>query len=737
MNVSHVIISSLMLAVGVGAAAPLRVDLNPNNGRGDVLSPWRENWPFDPAKPSRTFGGLSVSLRSASPLVVRWYKPLLVHGATMTSDGVAAQGSLEIVIGGLEPGRHSLATFRNRLSDGEAPVYSIAVDGVPRLDGVRPTTKVHDDADATCGYLEFEAGEQPVVVTIAAGGGDREVILNGFEVDAPDPNLEAIKPSPPDHDGHADADSGSIMLAWTSRSPAKRHALYLGDDRITVESAGRSSPGFRGELTTASFLAKGLSSGADVFWRVDEISATGSVTRGDVWTFRPRHLAFPGAEGFGRFARGGRGGRVIEATNLDDAGPGPFRAAAEAEGPRTVIFRLSGVIHLSSPVTVTNPYLTVAGESAPGDGICFRGYPLGTSSGSSDVIIRHVRVRPGDESRHSIDGMGLGGDHTIFDHCSISWSIDEGLDSRSARNSTFQRCIISEALDASFQRHPHGYAASIGGNMVSYHHNLLAHCTGRNWSLAGGYDNAVRFAGHMDIRNNVVYNWQHRTTDGGAKRVNFVNNYYKPGPATKVFHLLEPDVGTPEDRQVYFMAGNVMEGRPEYDADNWNGAIPNGTAPLSEIRAESPLFPPFVTTTTASVAYHEVLEDVGASLPRQDPIDRRVIHEVRTGTFSHKGSKGGFPGIIDTPGDLGPSPWPNYRTQNVPADTDHDGLPDDWERAHGTNPRSPLGDFTESNADPDGDGFTLLEDYLHELAARRPATDPESTSGSIERARLR
>jgi hypothetical protein len=451
---------------------------------------------------------------------------------------------------------------------------------------------------------------------------------------------------------------------------------------------------------------------------VDEVSPSGEVTRGDVWTFRPRHLAFPGAEGYGRFARGGRGGRVIEVINLDDSGPGSFRAAVDAEGPRTVVFRISGVIRLRSPITVRYSYLTVAGETAPGDGICFRGYPFGTSPGSSDVIIRHVRVRPGDEANHSIDGMGLGGDHTIFDHCSISWSIDEGLDSRSARNSTFQRCIISEALNDSFQRHPHAYAASIGGEMASYHHNLLAHCAGRNWSLAGGYDQAVRFAGHMDIRNNVVYNWEHRTTDGGAKRVNFVNNYYKPGPASRVFHLVKADVGSPADRQVYHVAGNVMEGRPAYVEDNWNGVILNGTAPLSEIRSDVPLFPAYVATTSAAEAYRDVLSDVGATLPRQDPIDRRVVHEVRTGTISHRGSKTGLPGIIDTPRDLGPAPWPDYQTRDVPKDSDHDGLPDDWERMHGRDPSSPPGIFSDPNADPDGDGYTLLEEYLNALNSR-------------------
>jgi hypothetical protein len=255
--------------------------------------------------------------------------------------------------------------------------------------------------------------------------------------------------------------------------------------------------------------------------------------------------------------------------------------------------------------------------------------------------------------------------------------------------------------------------------MASYHHNLLAHCAGRNWSLAGGYDQAVRFAGRMDIRNNVVYNWEHRTTDGGAKQVNFVNNYYKPGPASRVFHLVKADVGSPGDRQVYHIAGNVMEGHPSYDGDNWKGVVLNGTAPLAEVRSEAPLFPSHVATTSAAEAYRDVLSDVGATLPRQDPIDRRILNEVRTGTISHRGSKTSLPGIIDAPSDLGPAPWPDYQSRNVPKDSDHDGLPDDWERMLGRDPSSPPDDFSDSNADPDCDGYTLLEEYLHKLLIPR------------------
>ncbi len=714
-------VALLVVAAASRAETPLRVDLNPDNGRGDVLTRESENWPVSGQTPSRTFGGVTVTFRSSSPLAVRWYKPLLVFGATMTSDGIAADGSLEMVLSGLTPGRHTLAAFHNLVTDAPPGHYEVLVDGVPVLKDIRPTTKVHDDSDAACSYVEFKASEKPVVITYRAAGGEgREVIVNGFEIDTPDPNRRAIKPVPAHNNEHADADKGSLTLTWTARPTAATHDIYFGSDREAIALADRTSPEFKGNRSTATYTAEGVSSRQDYFWRVDEVDRDKDLTHGDVWHVRPRHLAFPGAEGHGRFARGGRWGRVIEVTNLNDSGPGSFREAVDAEGPRTVVFRVSGVITLKSALTVTHPYLTVAGQTAPGDGICLRGYPVGTSAGSSDIILRFLRVRVGDEAGRSFDGMGLGGDHTIFDHCSISWSIDEGLDSRTARNSTFQWCMISEALDDSFQRHPHAFGASIGGEFVSYHHNLLAHCTGRVWSLAGGYDNAVHFAGRLDIRNNVVYNWNHRTTDGGAKLVNFVNNYYKPGPASRVFHLMKPDVGSPADRQVYFVAGNLMEGHPEYDEDNWKGITPNGNAPLSEFKSETPLFPDHVTTTSAADAYRAVLADAGALLPKQDAIDRRIIDEVRAGTFSLRGSKGHLPGIIDTQRDLGPNPWPEYKTYDLPVDTDHDGLPDSWEQAHGLNPHSRPSDFSDANADPDGDGFTRLEDYLNELASRRP-----------------
>jgi hypothetical protein len=718
MTTPLVLCAMLFPALVSGPGKPLKVDLNPPLGRSDLLTPDWENWAVTDTEMERTFDGVTVALKSRAPLRGCWYKPNLL-GATMASDGMAAVGPLELVITGLAPGRHTLVTYHNWLENSTPGLFSIKVDGALRVGGLRPTTKVRSDTDPTLSYLEFEATNRAVVVTIAPDDpGAGQVVLNGFELDTSDPHAKAIRPSPGDRDEHVDADSGTLDLTWTAPVSAVSHDVYFGHDRAAVESADRSSPLYRGSRTAIGETLSGLSSHDDDYWRVDEVDAAGKVTRGDLWRFRARHLAFPGAEGYGRFARGGRGGRVIEVSNLEDSGPGSFRAAVDAQGPRTIVFRVSGVIGLKSQVVLKNPYLTVAGQTAPGDGICFRGFPVGTATGSHDIIVRHVRIRVGDESGHPYNGSGLGGDHTIMDHCSISWSMDEGLSTRTAGNVTFQRSIIAEALHDSVHRHPHAYAASIGGKVASFHHNLLVHCTGRNWSLAGGLDNAGHYAGYLDLRNNLVYNWRDRTTDGGAKQVNFVNNYYRPGPSTTLFTLMKPDVGGPGDRQMYYIAGNVLEGRPEYDDDNWKGVRPNGDAPLSEIKSDVPFFDAHIRTTSASEARDDVLSDVGANLPRQDPLDRRYLRETRSGGFTYRGSKGHLPGIIDSQSDLGPAPWPEYRTYDVPADSDHDGMPDSWESSHGLTPHSAPGDFADAVADPDGDGYTRLEDYLSELAAR-------------------
>ena len=434
-----------------------------------------------------------------------------------------------------------------------------------------------------------------------------------------------------------------------------------------------------------------------------------------------RHLAFPTAEGYGRFALGGRAGRVIKVTNLNDSGAGSFRAAVEADGPRTVVFDVSGLITLESRLIIKHRDLTIAGQTAPGDGICIRKYNMGML-GATNVIVRYLRVRPGNISGMTLDGMGMASsDQCIIDHCSISWTLDESFSSRGGQNITFQRNLISEALnEAGHKKYlagtQHGYAASIGGDIGSFHHNLLAHCSGRNWSLAGGLEKkTAAYAGRLDIRNNVVYNWKNRATDGGAHEVNFVNNYYQPGPATKYFFALNAQYGGFPGSQQYYVAGNVMPGyfgvtnqeAGRTATTERGGKLPTEYSPW----VDQPFFDSFVKTQTAEEAYANVLANVGCNFPALDAHDQRVIAETRAGTFKFKGSKTGLPGLPDSQDDVGG--WDDYPEVQRAAnwDTDGDGMPDDWELAHGLNPK----EASDGHKDLNGDGYTNLEKYLNSL----------------------
>ena len=441
-----------------------------------------------------------------------------------------------------------------------------------------------------------------------------------------------------------------------------------------------------------------------------------------------RQLAFPTAEGYGRFAHGGRGGCVLIVTNLADRGPGTLRAAVEAEGPRTILFNVSGLITLESNLVVwkTNSNLTIAGQTAPGQGICLRKFNFGMM-GASNVILRYLRVRPGNLSGTTLDGMGMAScDDCIIDHCSISWTMDEAFSSRGAKNITLQRTLISEALNAAgHKKYPpgtqHGYAASIGGDIGSFHHNLLAHCAGRNWSLAGGLRKPDHhYAGRLDLRNNVIYNWKSRATDGGAHEVNFVNNFYKPGPATTWFTALNAQYGSFPGSQRYFIEGNVMPGH--FGVTNQEagrkattergGRVPEDYSPW----ADAPFFASYIKTHSAQESYENVLANVGCNFPALDEHDVRVIAEVRTGTAKFKGSKTGLPGLPDSQEDVGG--WDNYPEVHRPAnwDTDRDGLPDDWEKRANLNPSDPH----DAQADRNRDGYTNLEEYLGSLVGEFP-----------------
>jgi len=427
-------------------------------------------------------------------------------------------------------------------------------------------------------------------------------------------------------------------------------------------------------------------------------------------TFRPdRAPAFPGAEGFGKYTIGGRGGRVMEVTNLNDSGPGSLRAACEAEGPRTVVFRVSGTIALQDEIEVKNPFITIAGQTAPGDGICIKDYQF--SFETQHFICRYLRFRPGDESRKEQDAFGGEGDHIIIDHCSASWAIDETLSINKASNLTVQWCMVTESLTKSFHKKgAHGYGGLWGGPGGSWHHNILAHHSSRNPRASGNEE-----SGLLDCRNNVIYNWGFNSAYGGELWPrNWINNYYKAGPATsenvrdRIFLQKDP-------RGRMYAEGNFVYGFPEISANNWAGGIdfaPDGEATEQTLRAMEPYVVAPVSTQSAEEAYELVLSHAGCSKSR-DTVDARIIEEIRTGTAKFGETfKGGGKGIIDSQASVGG--WPELRSTEPPGDTDHDGMPDAWEMEAGLDPSDPA----DGALDRNDDGYTNLEDYLNELAGQ-------------------
>jgi len=419
--------------------------------------------------------------------------------------------------------------------------------------------------------------------------------------------------------------------------------------------------------------------------------------------------AFPGAEGFGAKATGGRGGRAIAVTNVDDSGPGSLREAIDAEGPRMVVFRVSGTIPLQSSLSLRYSDITIAGQTAPGDGICLKDYAFDLS-GASNVIIRYLRVRPGDSSGEELDAFGgRAGENIIVDHCSMSWSVDECVSIYGgARNLTVQWCLISESLYQSVHtKGHHGFGGIWGGQNASWHHNLLAHHSSRNPRIVG------KSVGDqlVDVRNNVIYNWGYNSTYGGDGdvRVNLVNNVYKPGPATRDgvrARVANPSQG--EAPNNWWIAGNLVVGSPKVTAGNWLGVHPAGDIQLNDIRASKPFEVAPVTTQLAEEAFELVMERAGAILPKRDPLDERIAKEARTGTARFGETyEGGGKGIIDSEKAVGG--WPELKNLTAPRDSDGDGMPDEWEVEYRLNPR----DASDGSQDKDKDGYTNLEEYLN------------------------
>lgn len=426
-----------------------------------------------------------------------------------------------------------------------------------------------------------------------------------------------------------------------------------------------------------------------------------------------QQLAFPGAEGYGRFTTGGRGGKVFEVTNLNDSGPGSLRAAVAASGPRTVVFRISGTIRLKARLTISNGDITIAGQTAPGDGICIADYDV--SIDASNVIIRYLRFRLGDI--HQLEADAISGRYRtniIIDHCSMSWSIDETASFYDNENFTMQWCLISESLYNSYHsKGAHGYGGIWGGMGASFHHNLLAHHSSRNPRFQGSRDPASTPETEIvDHRNNVIFNWGGNSAYGGEQgNQNMIANYYISGPATHSITLRYRIVEPSSPYGKWYITDNYVAGYPEVTADNWNDGV-QGVADPDDVRVDEPFpFAP-VLTHTAENAYLVVLEDVGASLPKRDSVDLRIIEEVRTGTTTYGGTWGAGEGIIDSQDEVGG--WPTLNSLPAPTDNDQDGMANDWELAHELDPSDP----EDRNGDFNGDGYTNLEKYLSFLCER-------------------
>lgn len=420
-------------------------------------------------------------------------------------------------------------------------------------------------------------------------------------------------------------------------------------------------------------------------------------------------LAFPTAEGYGAHTPGGRGGKVFVVTNLNDAGPGSLREAVEAEGSRTVVFNVAGTIEMEKPLIISNPYLTVAGQTAPGEGICLKNYPLDVK-GTHDVILRGIRVRPGIES--GLEGSHLDGievsnsQNVIIDHCTVSWTNDEAVNTwKGVENITVQWCLVAEPLNRSVHaKGAHGYSATLGGVNSSFHHNLFAHGAGRNPSVGGNHQHSTI---NMDFRNNVVFNFGHRTCDGKPRSINMVNNYYKPGPATQ--DKLKNRLAKIDNAAVYkfqgiwYIDGNAMEGNPEVSAENWEGVTIDLGLTEEEVRAKEPFAVAAVKTQSAADAYERVLKYAG--MPKRDSQEKRIIEETRTGITS-KGKNGN--GIVDTIEEAGGYPVLAIGTPWV--DTDGDGIPDEWEKANKLNPNDPDDALKVAK-----NGYTNIENWFNGL----------------------
>jgi hypothetical protein len=443
------------------------------------------------------------------------------------------------------------------------------------------------------------------------------------------------------------------------------------------------------------------------------------------WASTPKDLpqaeipAFPGAQGGGAHTFGGRGGKVYVVTTVADSGPGSLREACEKGGARIIVFNVAGIIKLKAPLVVRAPYITIVGNTAPGDGVCIAGESIWVNT--HDVVIRYMRFRRG-ETDHDRRDDAIGGNpigNIMIDHVSASWGLDENMswyrhmyepndgskpEKMPTVNITIQNSIFSEALNT----YNHAFGSTIGGLNSTFMRNLWANNIARNPSI-GMY-------GDFTLINNVMYNWRHRSADGGDHRsmFNVINNYYKPGPTTPKdkpagYRILKPEGDrSRKDTLILgraYVTGNIMEGNERVTKNNWDGGVqvdelPNAGKYTDYIKVNKPFAYETFKVMPATEAYTYVLKNAGAVLPKRDAVDVRVVNEARTGKATYQ------EGIITDISQVGG--YPEYKGTPY-KDTDKDGMPDDWEKKAGLNPNNPA----DATADLNGDGYTNIEKYIY------------------------
>lgn len=781
---NKIILLLAIISVCLSTNAQIKIDFNNSGYNCDGYTNWTLTSEITSGNSeSRTINGVKITIShgantDAGIIYRTWNKTNLSAGNDyLINDGLtgkAADGSylktgkmsIKLSLTGLEPGTHSIQAFHNYpenlggVTNPVLPTINVSLGDNVVLSDISQTFQAKTLAESTSTYVKFEVTSKTEVIEITyytAADSNVEYarnnfFINGIVIDGSDIDNIAQNPTPANLDWHVADNNGTVTLSWdTPKNGVDNYIVYFDTDKESVTNGSASSQ----TITATSLTKTGLSPLNRYYWRVDVVRD--DVTyKGDVWGFQPRRLAFPGADGAGKYAVGGRGyngnGDVYHVTNLNDSGAGSLRYGIEsATGPRTIVFDVAGVISLTSDLKCNKPNITVAGQTAPGIGILLRDDSY--SADSEDGITRFMRFRfgHGDDwnpesgvgNSNVGNAAGIQTDYHIMDHCLLAWGSDETFASRGAKNITFQHSLIGESLNQNghdkyydSEKNPnvqHGYAATIGGETGSYHHNLLAHNEGRNWSMSGGLL-GNEFAGKMNIYNNVVYNWHGRTNDGGTHNGNFVNNYYKmmstgvnDGTRQELFEATHED--NYQGSQEYYVAGNIRRNKDGSETEDKEGVtyvsvIKN----LEEGDAGYPTYDTFASKPydcwnvesksvseieSAQSAFKNVLSDVGCNFQQLDNNEKRLIEETRDGTYSTIGSRSKLLGLIDKEGDSEGWDGLGMIAAERPAnwDVDGDGIPAWFETAMGWSDAA-----ANNNADSDGDYYTDLEEYLNWMA---------------------